>query len=68
MKTHHHHHSARHVVSSRTSAEPAPETVETSPDTVRVDLEARETEWEIAPGSIVAGYGYNGRVPGPVIE
>ncbi|HKO58022.1 MAG TPA: multicopper oxidase family protein [Thermoanaerobaculia bacterium] len=27
-----------------------------------IELEARETQW------IVAGYGYNGRVPGPVIE
>ncbi|HEX6274286.1 MAG TPA: multicopper oxidase family protein [Polyangiaceae bacterium] len=68
MKTHHHHHSAGRSVSFRTNADPAPETVETSPDTVRVDLEARETEWEIAPGNTVAGYGYNGRVPGPVIE
>lgn len=36
--------------------------------TVTVDLEARETEWAIAPGVQVKGWGYNGRIPGPVIE
>lgn len=33
-----------------------------------VDLEAAEAEWEYAPGRLVRGYGYNGRVPGPVIQ
>jgi FtsP/CotA-like multicopper oxidase with cupredoxin domain len=37
-------------------------------DVIRVELEARETEWEIRQGQTVSGYGYNGRVPGPVIE
>jgi FtsP/CotA-like multicopper oxidase with cupredoxin domain len=37
-------------------------------DMVRVELEARETSWEISPGRTVSGYGYNGQVPGPVIE
>ncbi len=37
-------------------------------DTIRIDLEARETGWEIRPGQTVAGYGYNGQVPGPIIE
>ncbi len=37
-------------------------------DVVRIDLEARETRWEVAPGVTVDGYGYDGRVPGPVIE
>lgn len=36
--------------------------------TVQVRLEAAETRWEIAPGRTVSGYGFNGRVPGPVIE
>jgi FtsP/CotA-like multicopper oxidase with cupredoxin domain len=36
--------------------------------TVNVRLDAAETEWEIAPGRVVAGYGFNGRVPGPTIE
>jgi FtsP/CotA-like multicopper oxidase with cupredoxin domain len=35
---------------------------------VVIELEARECEWEIAPGKVVAGWGYNGRVPGPAIE
>jgi FtsP/CotA-like multicopper oxidase with cupredoxin domain len=49
----------------------APSTEARSPagGTTRVvELEARETEWEIAPGQIVRGWGYNGRVPGPTIE
>lgn len=36
--------------------------------TVVVDLEARPTDWEIAPGRTVPGYGFNGMVPGPTIE
>ncbi|MDQ4027683.1 MAG: multicopper oxidase family protein [Actinomycetota bacterium] len=35
---------------------------------VRVELEARACEWEIAPGLVVDGYGFNGQVPGPTIE
>jgi FtsP/CotA-like multicopper oxidase with cupredoxin domain len=34
----------------------------------RVELEARETAWEIRKGQSVDGYGYNGQVPGPIIE
>ncbi len=33
-----------------------------------VELEARETAWEIRPEQTVDAYGYNGQVPGPVIE
>jgi FtsP/CotA-like multicopper oxidase with cupredoxin domain len=33
-----------------------------------IELEARETAWEIRPGQRVAAYGYNGQVPGPIIE
>lgn len=36
--------------------------------TVKVRLEAAETRWEIAPGRVVPGYGFNGQVPGPTIE
>ena len=36
--------------------------------TVKVRLEAAEVEWKIAPGTVVSGYGFNGRVPGPTIE
>ena len=35
---------------------------------VSIDLEARETDWEIAPGRSVRAWGYNGQVPGPMIE
>ena len=37
-------------------------------DVVRYRLEAAEVEWEIAPGRSVRGYGFNGQVPGPVLE
>jgi FtsP/CotA-like multicopper oxidase with cupredoxin domain len=33
-----------------------------------VELVARESAWEIAPGHTVAGYAFNGQVPGPTIE
>jgi FtsP/CotA-like multicopper oxidase with cupredoxin domain len=33
-----------------------------------VDLHAAEHSWEISPGAAVHGYGFNGQVPGPVIE
>ena len=35
---------------------------------VRYRLEAGEVEWEIVPGRKVRGYGFNGQVPGPVLE
>src|SRR5688500_17710324 len=38
------------------------------PRTIRIALEARTTNWEVAPGITISGYGYNGQVPGPVIE
>jgi FtsP/CotA-like multicopper oxidase with cupredoxin domain len=36
--------------------------------TVGVDLEARPTQWEVATGLRVPGYGFNGQVPGPTIQ
>jgi FtsP/CotA-like multicopper oxidase with cupredoxin domain len=35
---------------------------------VVVELEARETDWEFVPGQKTRAWGYNGQVPGPVIE
>jgi FtsP/CotA-like multicopper oxidase with cupredoxin domain len=35
---------------------------------VRYRLEAGDVEWQIAPGCTVRGYGFNGHVPGPVLE
>jgi FtsP/CotA-like multicopper oxidase with cupredoxin domain len=37
-------------------------------EVVRHRLEASEVEWDIAPGRTVRGYGFNGQVPGPVLE
>ena len=61
-------HHACHVVAAPAAEEPGLEAPSQHPDTVRVELEARETSWEISQGRTVAGYGYNGQVPGPVIE
>lgn len=36
--------------------------------TVRVELEARETQWEATAGLSIPGYGFNGQVPGPTIQ
>jgi FtsP/CotA-like multicopper oxidase with cupredoxin domain len=35
---------------------------------VTVRLEAREFDWEIAPGTTVRGFGFNAQVPGPTIQ
>jgi FtsP/CotA-like multicopper oxidase with cupredoxin domain len=43
-------------------------TTETQGRTITVPLEARETEWQFAPGRSIRGYGFNGHVPGPLIE
>ena len=48
--------------SSSTRQPPARE-----PREIHVDLEARETAWEIAPGRRVSAWGYEGSVPGPTI-
>jgi FtsP/CotA-like multicopper oxidase with cupredoxin domain len=45
------------------AAEPAP-----GGKVVRIDLEARETEWEFVPGVKTRAWGFNGQVPGPTIE
>ena len=45
------------------AAQPAP-----GGKVVTVDLDARETEWEFVPGRPTRAWGYNGQVPGPVIE
>ena len=36
--------------------------------TVTIELDAREVDWEFAPGRMIRGFGYNGQVPGPLIE
>lgn len=63
MKDHSHH--SHHVPSVMNEA---PAERSTDSRTVRIALEARETNWEVAPGVTIAGFGYNGQVPGPTIE
>jgi FtsP/CotA-like multicopper oxidase with cupredoxin domain len=46
----------------------APVTPSAGGNVIRYRLEAAEIEWEIAPGRTVRGYGFNGQVPGPVLE
>ncbi|HEU4631597.1 MAG TPA: multicopper oxidase domain-containing protein, partial [Gemmatimonadaceae bacterium] len=48
---------------AREGAQPAP-----GGKVVSVDLEARETDWEFVPGVRTRAWGYNGQVPGPVLE
>jgi FtsP/CotA-like multicopper oxidase with cupredoxin domain len=65
MKGHNHH---GHHVDASTSEAAAVEQASNDPRTARVALEARETNWEVAPGVAIAGFSYNGQVPGPTIE
>jgi FtsP/CotA-like multicopper oxidase with cupredoxin domain len=55
-----------HVAASSPSTDAVSKDNEMEP--IRVTLEARETEWEVASGVTISGYGYNGQVPGPIIE
>jgi len=64
MSSNHHHHAHHHFVEPETVVE---ELHPTEP-ALRIALEARATDWEVAPGLTISGYGYNGQVPGPVIE
>ena len=41
---------------------------DTEANEVVLDLEARETVWDVALGHTIKGYGFNGKVPGPTIE
>lgn len=66
MKAHHHHHGQHPIAPANLGM--AAEQHSNDPRTVRIALEARETNWEVAPGVTIAGFGYNGQVPGPTIE
>ena len=37
-------------------------------DVVAVELEARELDWEFIPGRSTRAWGFNGQIPGPVLE
>jgi FtsP/CotA-like multicopper oxidase with cupredoxin domain len=57
-----------HPTETAASAEPVGKSNPSLPSAVVVELEAAEHGWEIAPGRTVAGYAFNGQVPGPVIH
>ena len=59
---------ACHVVAPETVVELPNDELMNDPRTIRVALEARETQWDVRSGITISGYGYNGQVPGPVIE
>ncbi len=60
---------ACHVAAPETSAQAlATDAPPSDRPAVRIALEARPTNWDAAPGITISGYGYNGQVPGPVIE
>jgi FtsP/CotA-like multicopper oxidase with cupredoxin domain len=78
---HHHNHSAHvHAHHGSFSHEPAAAARElyreayqdAQPDegrrVVSVELEAREADWQVAPGAVVRAWTFNGQVPGPVLE
>src|SRR5690606_6350489 len=67
--SHHHHHSHPAPPSALETERQQSSLDETVgvPD-VSYELEARVCEWEIAPGRVVEAWGYNGQVPGPVLE
>jgi FtsP/CotA-like multicopper oxidase with cupredoxin domain len=76
----HHHHSGHHAGHGPVVHEPPADAHEAyqrafdaaQPDpgrtVIAVNLEAKEFDWEYSPGKKVRGWGYNGQVPGPVIE
>ena len=81
MSAHSHHgHSSHHGAHGEMVHEPTPDAqaayeqaylaAQPAPGGRRVvvDLEARETDWEFVPGTVTRAWGYDGRVPGPVLE
>ena len=70
--THHSHHTVAHEPAADAHAMYTRAFDAAQPDpgrsVVHVDLEARELELTVAPGRTVRAWGYNGSVPGTVIE
>ena len=72
MEGHHHQHSPQHqpAPDAQTAWQRAYDAAH--PDagctTVHLALDARECDWMFAPDRRVAGWGYNGQVPGPIID
>jgi len=50
-----------------TGSGPTPRASERAPEQIEITLEARDTEWELLPGTRVSAWGYQGQVPGPLI-
>lgn len=64
---HHHHEPAADAADAYQAAYDAAQPARGG-KVVRVELEARETAWEFVPGRLTSAWGYNGTVPGPVLE
>jgi FtsP/CotA-like multicopper oxidase with cupredoxin domain len=60
---HHHHHQHHQPPAEHPAATPIP-----GGAVIRVELEARETDWAFTPNTSSRAWTYNGQVPGPVIE
>ena len=59
---------SRHAPEPARTADPSADSLASAHGAIVVELEAAEHGWEIAPGRRVAGYAFNGQVPGPVIH
>jgi FtsP/CotA-like multicopper oxidase with cupredoxin domain len=67
-----HHHSAGHTLrADATSAyKKAFEAAQPAPgrSVIHLDIDARELDWEFKPGHKTRAWGFNGSIPGPVIQ
>ena len=45
-----------------------PRRVKGAGDVREIELVARETRWELAPGKVIKAMMYNGQVPGPTLR
>jgi FtsP/CotA-like multicopper oxidase with cupredoxin domain len=65
---HHHHNHPQPPSEAETHLRQASLDETVGPADVAYELEARPCTWEIAPRRAVQAWGYNGQVPGPVLE
>jgi FtsP/CotA-like multicopper oxidase with cupredoxin domain len=70
--TDHQHHHHQHSASSGAAVAHAQARVAATPDpgrtVVHLELDAREVDWSFTPQSRTRAWGFNGQVPGPVIQ
>jgi FtsP/CotA-like multicopper oxidase with cupredoxin domain len=70
--TGHKHHHQQHSTSSDAAVAQEHARVAATPDpgrtVVRLELDAREVDWSFTPQSRTRAWGFNGQVPGPVIQ